>query len=94
MPNALERTLNQRGTQYGPAREQWALAQRIKGAMRSTERFHVLSPVEAEALDQIATKISRLISGLPEQHDTWHDIAGYATVAEQALREEADAGLD
>jgi hypothetical protein len=95
MPPDLYRTLSQRGTQYGPLREQWALAQAIKTAMRSTGRFHLLQSYEAEALDMLATKISRAISGLPRQQDTWHDIAGYATLVEQTLQEDEEAdGLD
>jgi len=90
MPDELCRTLSQRGAQYGPAKEQWALAQRIKEAMASTGRRHLLSPVEAEALDMLATKISRIVTGLPGQVDSWHDIAGYATVVEGALAEEKD----
>jgi hypothetical protein len=95
MSSSLEHTLNQRGAQYGPLREQWTLAQAIKATMRSTGRFHLLQPYEAEALDMLATKISRAISGLPRQRDTWHDIAGYATLVEQALGEDEEAdGLE
>lgn len=35
----------------------------------------------------IAGKIARIINGDPNYVDSWHDIAGYATLIEQELKE-------
>lgn len=40
-----------------------------------------------EAFHMIAIKLSRAACGDPFEPDTWHDIAGYATLAEQCARE-------
>ncbi len=34
----------------------------------------------------ICLKISRIVTGDPEHPDNWHDIAGYATLAERECR--------
>jgi len=34
----------------------------------------------------IAHKIARIINGDPNHLDSWHDIAGYATLVEQELK--------
>ena len=41
-----------------------------------------LDPVKRHALYMIAFKIARIVSGNPDHKDHWHDIAGYATLAE------------
>ena len=38
-----------------------------------------------QALDLIATKLARIITGDPDYSDNWHDIAGYATLVEQEI---------
>ena len=37
----------------------------------------------------IAVKISRILTGDPSHADNWHDIAGYATLVERRLNNEA-----
>lgn len=44
-----------------------------------------LTEVQREAVDLICTKLSRILSGGNSHIDNWHDIAGYATLAEQEL---------
>jgi hypothetical protein len=43
-----------------------------------------LSYQQAEALDMIASKLSRIMCN-PNHKDSWHDIAGYATLVEETL---------
>lgn len=43
---------------------------------------------QQEALDMICMKISRIINGSADHHDTWHDIAGYASLVANRLRKE------
>ena len=40
-----------------------------------------------EALDLIASKIGRMLSGNLNYIDNWHDIAGYATLIENRLKQ-------
>jgi len=44
-----------------------------------------LSPVQYIGLGMVMHKISRILSGGAEHIDSWHDIAGYATLVERDL---------
>ncbi|MGE0190192.1 MAG: hypothetical protein AB7Q04_13015 [Steroidobacteraceae bacterium] len=47
-----------------------------------------LTPVMCEALDMIASKLSRVICGDPDTADHWADIGGYAMLVYEDLRDE------
>lgn len=78
----LKSTLQERGNQYGDFAYMSELAQRIKRIFM--ENGPMDNDVYSECLEMIATKLARIVAGNPEKADTWHDIAGYATLAEQA----------
>lgn len=80
-PRSVEATLQAR-SKYGDYTTMATCAQRIKEAMGP--RGH-MSAVQRESLDLIATKIARLCIGDPNDRDSWHDIAGYAKLAEDRL---------
>lgn len=89
----MAETLAERGSRYGSLRAQGLLAQRLKETMRAHFKegkaqtaWDYLTPSQREALDNIATKISRIINGDPAYLDNWHDIAGYATLVENELK--------
>jgi Domain of unknown function (DUF6378) len=46
-----------------------------------------LSPVQREALDMICHKIGRIIAGNPNINDHWDDIAGYAKITSQRIKQ-------
>jgi hypothetical protein len=48
-----------------------------------------LYPDQLQALDMIATKISRIVNGNPNHTDSWTDIAGYATLVADRLQGKA-----
>lgn len=82
-----EEILNERGPRYGDMRVQFVVAQRIKKAIHGPVETDAPSNVpvtqnlpltQKEALDMLATKLSRAICGDVSYSDTWHDIAGYA----------------
>ena len=92
-------TLEEREGMYGLFHNNSIIAQRMKSAVRSTHSFNYLNPVESEAVDQILSKISRIVE-TKEFHkhvDSWLDIAGYATLAyndiQRRLNEKEDDGL-
>ncbi len=74
--------LNERETAHGDWRHTAALAQGIKDNWRNCRS---LSESQREALDMIATKIARILSGNADEPDHWRDIAGYATLAAEHL---------
>lgn len=68
-----------RDQQHGGIQAVGELSQTIKHAIRQQGRnYHLLTPAEREALDMIAHKIARLLSGDSSDPDHWRDIAGYA----------------
>lgn len=62
------------------------VAQRIKEAIRCAPKYSLLSSAQRESLDLIATKISRITSGNPNELDHWDDISGYAELISRQLR--------
>jgi hypothetical protein len=67
-----------RGKTHGSWFDQSALQNLIKADMHSAPRWHLLSASQKEALDMIAVKVSRIVSGNPAEPDHWDDIMGYA----------------
>lgn len=82
---SVEKTLIERGSRYGDFKTHAEVTQRIKDAMYLTDYTGKLKPHHVEALDMIANKIGRIINGDPDYADSWHDIAGYATLVEQEI---------
>lgn len=78
-------TLNDRAKQYGSYERNALIAQSIKAAMRNSPNWIWLQPCQRESLELIATKISRILNGNNNHVDSWKDIAGYATLVEDAL---------
>ena len=63
------------------------LSQALKDTMKSGPNWISLSDAQAEALEMIALKIARILSGNPDYADHWDDVIGYARLA----RPETDA---
>ena len=84
---SVEDTLAARETRYGDFSDNAAYAQGIKEIMRQARRWGDLAPAQKEALELIASKIGRLLSGDPAYADNWHDIGGYAKLGEDRLGE-------
>ena len=59
------------------------VSQSIKWVMRHEGDWTKLTHIQMEALDCIAMKIARIISGNQDWLDTWYDIQGYAELARQ-----------
>ena len=80
----INQTLQQRGERYGEFADTAAAAQDIKDIFAAYDCQN-RSSHHNEALDLIATKLARIITGDPDYSDNWHDIAGYATLVEQEI---------
>lgn len=71
-----------RDRQHGGLEAVGITSQRIKSSMRESSNWESLAlhPAGREALDMIAHKIARVLSGSdPHDFQHWEDIAGYAT---------------
>jgi len=78
-------TLAERGKTYGNYREQTAISNKIKEAMREVPSFWDMETDQQDALEMIAVKLSRIVNGDPDYADNWADIAGYATLVKDRL---------
>lgn len=83
----LSNTLSERGSRYGDIETLMNLSQHIQIAMQTGKNWHHLRPAQREALQMIASKIARILNGDPDYRDNWHDIQGYARLAEERCRE-------
>lgn len=70
--------LDERGTTHGNFPQQATAAQCIKSIMGTSPNWEHMPPHRREALEMIATKLSRICYGNPDHADHWDDIRGYA----------------
>lgn len=78
-------TLAERGTRYGDFPTHATITQNIKRSYVESPNWETLPDSMKESLEMIAHKIGRILNGDPTYADSWHDIAGYATLIEQEL---------
>jgi hypothetical protein len=72
-------TIPNRDHQHGGMEAVGQLAQQMKATMRKSLNWGCLTPGEREALDMVAHKIARILSGAdPHDPEHWEDVAGYA----------------
>lgn len=79
--------LAEREKTYGSFQIQGGFAHQLKLIFREQHAYNALRDDQREALDMIATKISRLLHGNPMTKDTWDDIAGYAKLGSEACND-------
>lgn len=77
-------TLVDRGKRYGDFTGHAEITMRMKDVVREFDSN--LNYVHKEVIDMILHKIGRILNGDPNYADSWHDIAGYATLAEQRCK--------
>ena len=82
----LQGILDARGERYGAFPSNSSIAQGIKDLLVFGDNWREVAYDQREALHQIATKISRIVTGDPDYVDNWDDIAGYAKLVADRLR--------
>lgn len=89
--DTIDQILEERGSRYGLFADHALVTQRIKDEITSAaaraHNLHRLQPDHREALDMIAHKIGRIVNGDPDYIDSWDDIAGYAKLVADRLRD-------
>ena len=85
---SMDALLQKREDQYGSFMFSANIAIRLKGIMHNAiaQKDLHLAPDQMLALDMIAVKISRILSGNPSHKDSWVDIAGYAKLVADRLQ--------
>lgn len=80
-------TIADRDKRYGDFAETASISQLLQHAMHDTKGWSDLDPVKKEALTMIQVKVARILNGDPDYPDNWHDIQGYAKLAEDSCVE-------
>lgn len=75
--------LTARQTTHGSFEANADLSQALKIIFRSSNGWGKLTPVEREAMDMIALKFSRILSGKSMERQHWEDVVGYAKLVEE-----------
>lgn len=76
--------LNERQTTHGNFEDNARFAQAFRALCRQSEHWAYMQPEHREAMDQIAGKFSRILSGQSAFLGHWEDVAGYAELAKKA----------
>lgn len=84
---SIEETLTERETRYGSYKNHAETTQLLKSAVQEHPNYYDMSSDKRESVEMILHKIARIINGNPDYKDNWHDIAGYATLAEKGCVE-------
>lgn len=79
----LASLLKERGTTHGCFSDNARNGQALRDLFRSSPKFATMPAVHREALDMMACKLSRILSGQSNVADHWADLAGYATLARE-----------
>lgn len=79
---SVEDTLKERGKRYGEFKDHAEISQNLKDQITHLENFMLMEANKKEALEMILHKIARILNGDPNYKDNWHDIQGYAKLAE------------
>lgn len=75
---STENLLNERGSTHGDFTDNARISQEIKRVMYTSKNWDKMHDIHREALEYIAGKIGRLLSGQWDFQDSYDDIAGYA----------------
>ena len=82
------KTLDERHNRYGTYMDVAKTSQQLKeilsDAVENNTAFFTFDMIES--LDMICNKLARIVNGDPSYDDSWHDIAGYATLISERLR--------
>ena len=85
----VRQTLNQRQEQYGSFEDVAMITEQMVDVMRKGY-YENLAYNQKMALYMICSKMARIVNGNPNHKDSWHDIAGYATLIDNELVSEKD----
>lgn len=81
----LDALLESKNAIHGDFDDDASTAQDLKRIIRAGTNWEAMPAMHREALDNIATKIARILSGDPNHKDHWSDIQGYARLIEKSL---------
>lgn len=84
----LNEVLADRLKSHGEYRDHARRTQMLKACIHEGQNWSRLSDIQKESLEMFAHKIGRILEGNPDHEDHWDDIAGYAKLVADRLRED------
>lgn len=81
-----DQLLSERGTTHGRFVDNATTGQALRDLFRQSPHWADMDPVCREALDMMACKMSRILSGQATFADHWLDCAGYSTLVVEHLQ--------
>jgi hypothetical protein len=81
----IDEILTARKRTHGEFRDHARVTWGIKRVMEGEAQWARLNDIQREALAIIAHKIGRILTGDPNHHDHWDDIAGYAKLVSDRI---------
>ena len=85
----ISNTLKQRESTYGSFEDVAMITEQMLDVMRKGY-YENLAYNQKMALYMICSKMARIVNGNPNHKDSWHDIAGYATLIDNEIESEKD----
>lgn len=83
--DSISAILAERSKTHGDFTDNARVMQSLKRIVHSEAGWDQLTDVQREALHMILHKVGRIISGNPNTHDHWDDIAGYAKLVSERI---------
>ena len=80
----VDSTLNERSARYGNYSDVAGTTQQLMAIVECGANYEHLNAEQKTSLFKICNKIARAVNGDPNYIENWHDIAGYAALAERA----------
>ena len=77
--------LGEREKTHGSFPENANFSQQLKEMMRDTRNWGECSDEQREALEMVAVKLSRILTGDHNFPDHWKDVAGYSNLIVRSL---------
>jgi len=85
---SIKEILKERENSYGDFSQQSSLSQVLKDCIHLHPKWSDMNTSHKESIEMILHKISRIVNGDPNHIDSWEDIAGYATLISDSLKED------
>ena len=90
MSNEIESTTTERSNRYGGIQDVSEVNEALMDVIRNSPKYEELTPTHRSCLYMITHKIARMVCGDINYTDNPHDIAGYAVILENFMKEQND----
>ena len=86
----LDNILEERGNRYGEFKDHAELSQKLKFLIfdHHSDGIYHYNSTQREAIEMICHKLARIANGDSNYKDSWTDIAGYATLVADTLKDD------